>query len=477
MSRISLTKKDNHQDQDPAFKKKKRILVVAPNNWSIDALKKYNDVYEFIYIEDKFQEDGLSFFYWLRIVLGLNFLKGVKKLVGLAKFHQADGILGADDFISCLYASRACNELGLVGARTDLELIFQHKYYSRILQQKIVPEYVPKFQLLNFNKPPQYPFFAKPIRGAASIMAKRIHSDIEFKSYQKMPFLKLFTFHRLVSLFQGISFEIAGTKPVKEMAVAEEIIEGQQCTLEGVVFRGKNYIIGITDSVMYPNSKISFSRFNFPSQLIPEVQQKMANIAEKLMIESGFDFGFYNIEFFYNAKTEEIKIIEVNPRMAFQFTDLYEKVIGVNTFEILLKMTAGEDISIDLQNISVNSSQFTGEYKKATSFVLRTFNDAKVLSHPTDSQVETYLEEVKDARLMIQAKSGDKLSDDIFQDVESFRLFTLNVGGHSEEELIAKYNLAIKMLPFSLQILPKDISLTINEGKSSIQNSFASEVR
>lgn len=471
MGIIRNFRQNKSQDQGPATMRK-RILVVAPNNWSLEALKKYADQYDFIYIEDKFQEDGLSFFYWLRIILGLNFLKGVKKLVRLAKYHRADGILGADDFISCLYASRACKELGLPGAKTELELVFQHKYYSRVLQKKIVPDYIPHFQLLNFKKPPEYPFFAKPIRGAASIMAKRIHSDEEFKAYQKMPFLKLFTFHRLVSLFQNLAFKIAGVEPVKEMAVAEEIMEGNQCTLEGVVFNGKNYTLGITDSVMYPHSKLSFARFNFPSQLSQDIQTKMATIAEKLILESGFDFGFYNIEFFYNPITDEIKIIEVNPRMAFQFTDLYEKVLGVNTFELLLKMTAGEDISNTLQNIS-----FKGRYKKATSFVLRTFQDAKVLSHPSDDQIKNYLSKVKDTRALIQAKSGDKLSDDIFQDVESFRLMTLNVGGDTEEELSAKYELGLKMLPFSLQPLQSITPESTAKNKTLMQKIFYSEAR
>ena len=449
MDRNTPSQNETKQYEGLAIEKK-RILVVAPNNWSLEALKKYDEQYDFIFIEDKFQEDGLSFFYWLRIVWGLNFLKGVKKLVRLAKLHKADGILGADDFISCLYASRACKELDLPGAKTELELIFQHKYYSRVLQNEIVPEYIPKFQLLNFKKPPTYPFFAKPIRGAASIMAKRIHSDQEFKNYQKMPFLKLFTFHRLVSLFQNIAFKIAGVKPVQEMAVAEEIIEGNQCTLEGVVFKGINYTIGITDSVMYPNSKLSFERFNFPSKLDQGIQNKMAEVAEKLMLSSGFDFGFYNIEFFHNPNTGEIKIIEVNPRMAFQFTDLYEKVLGINTFDLLLRMTAGEDISEVLQKISTK-----GNYQKATSFVLRTFQDAKVLVHPSINQVTNYLNLFPDARLMIQAKTGDKLSDDIFQDVESFRLLTLNVGGNTDVELLNKYEKALKMLPFTLQPIEK----------------------
>ncbi len=433
---------------------KKKILVVAPNNWSAQELSRYSNRYEYIFVEDQFQKEGISFLHWLRLIWGLDFQKGVAKLAHLAKKHGADGIIGADDFISCVYASAAARSLGLPGAVTELELTFQHKYYSRILQKKFVPEMVPGFQLLDFKQPPKFPFFAKPVRGSASIMAKRIYSDEELIQYREMPFLKWFTYKRLIALFQGVAEQVAKISPVSAMAVAEDIIEGQQCTLEGFVYHGKNHIIGVTDSEMYPNSKLSFARFNFPSVLPRKAQQKMSEAAETLIMCSGFSFGFYNIEFFYNPKTGDVKIIEINPRMAFQFTDLYEKVLGINTFDLLLKMTIGDDISKEL----VKPGK-VGRYKKATSFVLRSFTDAKVISVPSEEQVQAVCRDIQDSRVLIQAKPGTILSDDIFQDVESFRLATINLGGNSEEELISKYKAALSTLPFVLEPKPAMIPM------------------
>ena len=40
----------------------------------------------------------------------------------------------------------------------------------------------------------------------------------------------------------------------------------------------------------------------------------------------------FNIEMMYDAATDRIGIIEINPRMASQFADLYEKVDGTNSY-------------------------------------------------------------------------------------------------------------------------------------------------
>ena len=57
----------------------------------------------------------------------------------------------------------------------------------------------------------------------------------------------------------------------------------------------------------------------------------MAEIAKTLMRGMGFDNGMFNIEMMYDADADRIGIIEINPRMASQFADLYEKVDGTNS--------------------------------------------------------------------------------------------------------------------------------------------------
>ena len=55
----------------------------------------------------------------------------------------------------------------------------------------------------------------------------------------------------------------------------------------------------------------------------------------------GFDNCMFNIEMMYDAREDRIAIIEINPRMASQFADLYEKVDGTNAYEVLLDLGMG----------------------------------------------------------------------------------------------------------------------------------------
>ncbi len=75
---------------------------------------------------------------------------------------------------------------------------------------------------------------------------------------------------------------------------------------------------------------------------LPEgVQTRMAEIAATLMQGLGFDNGIFNIEMMYDAEADRISIIEINPRMASQFADLYEKVDGTSSYSVLLDIAQG----------------------------------------------------------------------------------------------------------------------------------------
>ena len=64
-------------------------------------------------------------------------------------------------------------------------------------------------------------------------------------------------------------------------------------------------------------------------------------MARRLMGGLGFDNGLFNIEMIYDGREDRIAVIEINPRMASQFADLYEKVDGTNAYEVLLDIGTG----------------------------------------------------------------------------------------------------------------------------------------
>jgi len=220
-------------------------------------------------------------------------------------------------------------------------------------------------------------------------------------------------------------------------ALAEEYLVGDQVTLEGCMFNNHCMLLGVVDSVMFPGT-ISFKRFEYPSALSEVVQQRMVTIAETCMRGVGFDNGFFNVEFMYNATADTIHIIEINPRMSSQFADLFEKVDGTNTYEHLLRLVTGEQPIITKKQ---------GRHAVAASFVLRMFNDAYVVSVPTDDDVAAIKREFPDVCIDIFARPGMRLSDER-QDGKSYRYGLVHVGGADRENLFERFKYIKARLPF-----------------------------
>src|SRR6476646_4527442 len=214
-------------------------------------------------------------------------------------------VVSTDDYPGSALAAVLAKELGLPGPDPKVNLICQHKYWSRVAQARFAPEAVP-------------PFWTIDVANNADLPG-------------------------------GIAFPVF-VKTVKSF-----------------------FSLGVVDSIFFPGT-LAFSRFEYPSALPDGVQERMADIARRVMRGIGFDNGLFNIEMMYDAPNDRIAIIEINPRMASQFADLFEKVDGTNAYEILV------DIGTDVRP---TPKRRRGPYQFAASCVLRTFQDCVVAALPS----------------------------------------------------------------------------------------------
>jgi biotin carboxylase len=178
--------------------------------------------------------------------------------------------------------------------------------------------------------------------------------------------------------------------------IAEGLLNGAQVTVEGYAYGGEVHILGVVDSIFFPDS-LAFSRFDYPSALPDAVQERMADIAKRLMQGLGFDNGMFNVEMMYDAGEDRIAIIEINPRMASQFADLYEKVDGTNSYEVLLDLGLG---------VRPSPKRGQGKYRFAASCVLRAFEDGVVAALPCEEKLAEIERAYPDIRVEIHATHG-----------------------------------------------------------------------
>jgi len=362
----------------------------------------------------------------------------IEHILTLCEKESVDAVLSTDDYPGTALASIAAGRLGLSGVSPAANLLCQHKYYSRLIQYQAAPEAVPNFQILDVRADAGdlrigFPCFVKPVKSFFSVGAHRVDSVDQLAAIK----------HRWASLASFFSpFDVllkkhAGLSVGNKFLLAEELLEGVQATLEGYVYHGEVHLLGIVDSVMFPNT-IAFRRFEYPSSLPGSVQSRMLLLTRKLMRQSGFDNGMFNVEFMYNLAADTIHVVEINPRMSSQFADLFEKVDGINSYSVLLDLAFGKEPQI---------TKGEGQYPMAASCVLRTFENKRVMKLPGDDEIAQLHLKHPDIRIEVLATEGLRLSQQM-QDGQSYRYGIINIGGGSMREISDIYEDCLRKLTF-----------------------------
>ena len=421
----------------------KNILVVCPTycdkrELSCDSVTAGYNIHFHDFdqsFKNRFMHNGM----WLSQHFDLQ--QVLDQIVTHARTIDADGIIDSMDYPGSIFASLASNELGFMGPALQPLLTCHHKYFSRIAQQQYVSESVPQFMLFDQHSGVQsgslfFPLFIKPVKTSFSAMVYRVEDKEQFEYVRPLVTLP----HAFIKQFNWfLQRGNIDTNKTRGLLV-ERCLPGVQSTLEGFVHKGAITILGVTDSIMFPGT-ISFKRFEYPSSLPVEVQERMSVIARQFIHGIGFDNGFFNIEFMYDQEQDRIGIIEVNPRMAAQFADLYEKVDGTNSYRLLLDLSVGKKPTFTRRQ---------GKHNFASSLVLRVFEDKRVITSPSEKHREQFYQKFPDGRLSLFVQSGDRLSD-VEQDGKSFRYGLVHLGARDRQELLEKFELAKKVLPFEFE--------------------------
>ena len=424
---------------------KKNILIVCPQPADKRELNIpfFKENYNFIFPE--YDAGVLD-----KIICGVaghlpeSFLPDIllKQLSQLCKEQHIDAITSTDDYPGSILASILSKELNLPGAATNSVLICQHKFYCREQQKIFVANATPHYTLIdpktftpdNFSM--EFPVFLKPVKSYFSILSNKVSN--------RQSLSRLISASLPPELFlKSLNFFLKNysTYPLTaNYVLAEEYLSGHQVTLEGYVYNHQTHLIGIVDSIMFPET-FSFQRFDYPSSLPIEIQNRMFQIAKDFIQGIGLNNSIFNIELMYNERTDTISIIEVNPRMSAEFADLFEKVDGINSYEILVDLALGEKPKTLIRD---------GQYSCASSFILRIFNNKEIVKTPNLADLKNFYQQFPDARVDILVKEGDNLNN-MLQDGKSYRYGVIHLGGTDKKNLFDNFEQSKQLLPFQFK--------------------------
>jgi ATP-grasp domain len=361
----------------------------------------------------------------------------IETILRRCRAEHVQGVITTDDYPGTTVASIVAHELNLPNPKPEANLFCQHKFYSRQIQALAAPEATPDFHLIDVRPeaamPPDrsFPLFVKPVKSFFSVGAQPVESRSDLERIKNRWARSAAFFHPFEILFNKYTGHFLGTNYL----LGEGLLQGIQTTLDGYVCGGQVHVMGVVDSIMFPNT-IAFQRFEYPSSV--PVQDRMADVARKVMTALGFDNGQFNIEFIYNSEANTVHIVEINPRMSSQFADLFEKVDGTNSYSVLLDLALGKTPHV---------KRGEGERRAAFSCVLRTFRNQMVLKVPSQDELEVLQRDFPDIRIEILATEGRKLSQQM-QDTCSFRYGLINIGGRDKEEILEIFDWCKRQLTF-----------------------------
>ena len=357
----------------------------------------------------------------------VSFVDSVSRVEG-----RVDGVFGSSDATGHLAAVLA-ERLGLPGPGRAAFMRCHDKLASRRVQAEAVPEATPAFAGIDLDAddppPLPFPFFVKPVTAHLSQLAYRVDDAGDYARVLAEARARIDAVSAYDRALEGRTFRTL---------VAEELLEGDLVTFEGFVHRGQMTPIGVTDAVMHENG-ISFLRFEYPSVLPADVQERMAEVAARLVDGLGFVDSLFNIEFFVLADGS-LRIVEVNGRMASQFAPLVRAVHGVSTYELQLALACGREPHLPRARTDM----------VATSFLMRTYEDAVVRAVPDPTAV---LERFGHAHVEVLVRPGQRLSEND-DDIASHRLAVVALAGADRDAVAARYEEAVELLPFDLAPLP-----------------------
>jgi len=424
--------------QDTAVK---RILLVFPTHWDRRQLNacssQWDQEYEVVFAEP--EDDNC---HW-----DLNVPSWVDQTVERFR-SDIDGVFSSSDYPGATAAGAIATDLGLHGTPPENILRTTHKYYSRLAQQSTVPEAVPEFSLIDPKNPDEvpsigFPCFIKPVRAAFSLFSRRIEDRNAYRSFLARPEIQEFLEH-YVQMFDGLREARSDLEISGRHFIAETPLAGFQVTVEGFRQRGRTTILGVVDSVTYPDTH-SFARFDYPSFLGPAVQERMASITDRVAVALGLESTIFNVEMFYDPGRDRIWIIEVNPRLCGQFGDLYQKVDGVNSYRIALDLAAGRVPEMPHRQ---------GDWICASSYPLRVFEPCRSLSSPTEGRIQQIEREFPGTLVWTEYAEGAEIADFASEeDGFSARYGIVNLGANNREDLARRFEGVVSALEFRFEAI------------------------
>lgn len=414
------------------------IFVLGLLDWQRDELDT---------IENAHQYNFISLLTYDELVLEH---RGFDELLGRCR-EQIDAFDGEPhaivchwDFPSSCLAPVLAREYGLRTPSLDAVLRCEHKYWSRLEQQRAIPECAPEFQALDPFDPEaadslrlDYPFWLKPVKGFSSMLGFKIRDREELdKALAEMR-------EQIGELGEAFDECLAHLDLPDELkgvggnhALAEEVMSGIQFAPEGYVQNGKVHIHAMFDMPLAQGGK-DILGLRYPADISEDLKERANDAARRIIEHVGFDDGCFNVEFLYDEARDKLWVIEVNTRISQSHCELFRRVDGMSNHEIAVAVALGREPHFPHDK---------GPNRIAAKLSISKVGDAEVTRIPDEAELRD-ISETHGAEIHLGVKKGDRLSELPNQPVYAFHVADVYLGGETKDQLMERYRAIVETLP------------------------------
>lgn len=403
-----------------------RTLVLFGYDWDTDGFARVGEHY-------RTDHEGFDLFSFpSNVRLGwFDIEHFVTRLQARAERAGWRAVVSNHEQFGALAAALLAERMGWPGTSVQAVLACQHKLHARQVLARVCPEVNIPFAPLQaaYGEPVpdnlQYPLFVKPVKAAFSVLATRVGNHAALHAHTRFGRWERWVIRRLVEPFDRVARKRLPQAGTAHRMLLEQPVRGEQYNLDGFVFNGRTDAVGVVHAVMYPGTD-AFMRFDYPSGLPQAVQVRALDVARRFLAEVGFTHGMFNMEFFHDPETGKITVIEFNPRMSPQMSDLYLRVLGVDMHHMLMALAWNRDPGLAPRVAPVAGA--------ASSFVYRIFDPATPVRQSNDTMRREFRLRYPEGLLLEFPKPRGSMQRD-FKWLGSYRYAIIHLGGTDAADL------------------------------------------
>lgn len=238
---------------------------------------------------------------------------------------KIDGITTIASDVAVLTVNYVAEKMGLVGNPDKYSETATNKYLMRqCFMDNNVPS--PKFCLTEGSIPAtvssfHYPVIVKPTDRSGSRGVEKVDAPVDLQA----------------------AIERACNESFQKKAVIEEFVEGREISVESISYKGKHYILQITDKVTTEAPFFVELEHHQPSTLPDEVQQRAKDIVLNALDALHIVYGASHAELKI-TKEGDIRVIEIGARMGGDFigSDLVKLSTGYDFLKGVINVAFGD---------------------------------------------------------------------------------------------------------------------------------------